>query len=44
MLARAECIVCLGARLNEIQFHQLYDSYELYELTRVRVDLNLTVM
>ena len=44
MLARAKCIVCLAARLHEIQFHQLYDSYESYELTRARVDLDLTVM
>ena len=27
-----------------MQFHQLYDSYESYELTRARVDLDLTIM
>ena len=44
ILARAQCIVCFVARLNEMLFHQLYDSYESYELTRARVDLDLTVM
>ena len=34
ILARAQCISCFAARLNEMQLHQLYDSYESYELTR----------